>query len=72
MKNTALRRHTRQHSEPQISQRRASGENKVICIYCYRILGDAAGAHRQAELRHSHECPEAELAKQPATPPPYN
>jgi hypothetical protein len=46
--------------------------SKVVCIYCYRSLGMAASEKKQAELRHSHDCPEARVARQPAAPPPFN
>lgn len=58
--------------QPQPAHRGIPHRSKVVCIYCYRRLGLAASAKKQAQLIHDHNCPEARLARQPAAPPPFN
>ncbi len=50
----------------------APSRDKVICIYCYRMLGATTSAQSEARLRHNHDCIEARIAKQPDAPPPFN
>jgi hypothetical protein len=63
--------HRKAESDPPQPQP-AHFRNKVVCIYCYRILGATASAQREAQLRHKHDCIEERLVKAPAAPPPFN
>ena len=47
-------------------------ETLVFCIHCFQTLGKETKETPRAILVARHICAEALLAKQPATPPPYN
>jgi hypothetical protein len=44
----------------------------VFCKYCFTNIGTESAARPREFLLAKHECLEAQLAKQPAAPPPYN
>jgi hypothetical protein len=44
----------------------------VICKYCFRNLGRESVKKVREVLLAKHECFEAQWARQPAAPPPYN
>ncbi len=44
----------------------------VLCVHCYRALGNETEKISRKKLLARHHCAESELAKHPAAPPPYN
>ena len=44
----------------------------VLCVHCYRVLGNETAKISRQKLLARHHCAESELAKHPAAPPPYN
>jgi hypothetical protein len=44
----------------------------VFCIHCIQTLGKVTAVTTREVLIARHTCAESELAKQPATPPPYS
>lgn len=44
----------------------------VLCVHCYRVLGNETTKTSRKKLLAKHQCAEKELAKHPAAPPPYN
>jgi hypothetical protein len=46
--------------------------DSVHCTHCFRNIGEETEKTSRTKLLARHRCPERELAKQPAAPPPYN
>lgn len=45
---------------------------EIFCLYCFRSLGTLLSASERAMREAKHTCPEKLLARQPASPPPFN
>jgi hypothetical protein len=44
----------------------------TICMHCFEVLGAPKTRAHQLALQARHNCPEKQLARQPATPVPFS
>jgi len=58
--------------EPQAQYPKLKAINVTHCVHCYQPLRMTVDGSRRGNKKDRHECAESLLAKQPATPAPFN
>lgn len=51
---------------------REGKRESVSCIHCFRVIGNVPLTDSRKTPTHKHTCLEAQIARRPAAPPPFN